>query len=71
MHFECADCKVEFTKKDVQVDHIKPVVDPRFGFSGFDEYISRLYCVANNLQVLCRPCHLAKTKRETKRRAKK
>ena len=54
--------------KDVQVDHVAPVVDPKRGFKGWDEYISRLYCESDNLQVLCIPCHKKKTEKERKKR---
>jgi hypothetical protein len=31
-HYKCNGCKKEFTSKDVEVDHIKPVIDPKKGF---------------------------------------
>ncbi len=31
MHYLCVACKEEHTAKDVQVDHILPVVDPATG----------------------------------------
>ena len=63
-HYKCAGCKKEFTQKDVQVDHIKPVIDPKKGFISWDTYIERMFCEAKNLQVLCKDCHLVKTKKE-------
>ena len=63
-HFECSSCKESFPAKEVQVDHIEPVVDPKVGFVDWDTFISRLFCEAENLQVLCKPCHLSKTKLE-------
>lgn len=68
-HYKCAKCKQEFTAKDVQVDHIKPVVPPS-GFTTWDDFISRLFCSATNLQVLCKECHKIKTKKETVARTK-
>ena len=62
-HYQCALCKEEFTQKDVQVDHKKPVV-PKTGFTTWDTYIKRLFCDVKNLQVLCKPCHKIKTKEE-------
>jgi len=32
MHYECAGCKGHFPAKEVQVDHILPVVCPKKGF---------------------------------------
>ena len=43
------------------VDHINPVVDPVDGHQGWDIYINRLFCETDNLQVLCKKCHDAKT----------
>ena len=63
-HFLCALCEKEFTNKDVQVDHISPVVDPKKGFKDWNTFIKRLFCDADNLQVVCRPCHKKKTKEE-------
>src|SRR5512139_4098738 len=50
-HYRCADCKKDFPQKNVQVDHIKPVVDPKVGFVSWDVFIERLFCEAKNLQV--------------------
>lgn len=63
-HYRCASCKQEFTSKDVEVDHIKPVIDPKKGFESWDRYIERLFCDEKNFQTLCKPCHLQKTKKE-------
>lgn len=62
-HFLCAKCKKEFTSKDVQVDHIKPI-----GFDKtWDQFIDKLFCEKENLQVLCVPCHKKKSKEEQKK----
>lgn len=63
-HYRCNNCQDEFTSKDVQVDHILPVVDPKTGFTTWDDYIKRLYCTKDNLQVLCTACHKEKSKLE-------
>jgi 5-methylcytosine-specific restriction endonuclease McrA len=64
----CAECKAAFPQKEVQVDHKIPVVDPITGFTTFDEYIKRMFCGPENLQILCRPCHKEKTNSENKER---
>lgn len=69
-HYLCAECKVDFPQKDVQVDHTKPVVCPKRGFISWDVFIERLFCEARNLSVLCKPCHLVKTKDERAARIK-
>ena len=48
----------------MHIDHIDPVVDPERGFVDWDIYIARLFCSAENLQLLCEPCHKTKTDRE-------
>lgn len=67
-HYLCNACKQEFTSKDVEVDHISPVVDPATGFVDWDTFIGRLYCPKENLQVICKPCHKIKTKEERKKK---
>lgn len=63
-HYRCALCQGEYTNAMVEVDHIKPIVDPKKGFTTWDTFIKRLFCEADNLQVLCKPCHKDKTKQE-------
>ena len=67
-HYKCASCSGFFVAKEVQVDHIEPVVDPDDGFVNFIVFIDRLFCEAENLQVLCKPCHKDKTNEERKQR---
>jgi 5-methylcytosine-specific restriction endonuclease McrA len=64
MHYKCAACKKDYVSKDVQVDHVNPVVDPATGFVSWDVYIDRLFCEGENLQVLCSTCHKKKTAEE-------
>lgn len=66
-HYLCNSCKKEFPAKDVEVDHISPVVHTVDGFLDWNEFIKRLYCDKDNLQVLCKPCHKKKTKEERKK----
>ena len=69
-HYKCASCDSFFVARDVQVDHIEPVVSPQEGFQDWWTYMNRLYCEAENLQVLCKPCHKQKTAEERKERVK-
>lgn len=69
--YTCASCGLDFPTKEVQVDHIEPVVDPEVGFVSWDEFISRLFVEEEKLQVLCTTCHDKKTKKERKIRASK
>lgn len=69
-HYRCNTCKGIFPTKDVNVDHIKPVVNPEEGFTTWDEFIKNLFCEKENLQVLCSSCHTIKTKAENVNRKK-
>jgi len=69
-HYTCAKCKEDFATSFVQVDHIKPIVDPKIGFTTWDDFIDNLMCPIENLQVLCKTCHSIKTKKENEERKK-
>lgn len=55
----CAKCGLAFSMKDVQVDHINPVIplNKTIQTMTWDRIIDNLFCSIDNLQVLCRPCH--------------
>jgi hypothetical protein len=59
--YKCATCEDLFGPKEVALDHIQPVVDPKAGFTTWDDYIARLFCAAEGFQVICNSCHDAKT----------
>lgn len=57
---ECCHCHKLFKQDEIEVDHIIEVGP----FNGnWDDYIKRLYCNIENLQILCVACHLKKTKK--------
>lgn len=59
--YQCATCEGKFGPKEIQLDHITPVVDEEIGWVDWNTYIDRLFCSEENFQVLCKPCHAAKT----------
>lgn len=84
-YVECAACKELLSassprgqRKPYTVDHISPIVRPGKGHSptipkqagqmSWDEYIDRM--MFGELQILCHPCHKAKTKEENNARKK-
>jgi 5-methylcytosine-specific restriction endonuclease McrA len=75
--YECASCNNLFSKKETQVDHIDPVVDPKVGYVDLETWVKRLLCDDSNLQVICTECHSKKTSSEnaerqiTKKKGKK
>lgn len=68
----CSECCQPFSRKEVQVDHIDPVVPTIMQQKdmNWNYFMSRLFCNEDNLQVLCRGCHTRKTNRERKERKK-
>ena len=66
-HYKCAHCGGDFPVKDVAIDHIEPIV-PLTGFTSWDDVISRALCEKSGFQVLCKPCHLKKSKEENEQR---
>lgn len=67
----CSFCGIIGGRKEFQLDHIKPVVDPEIGFEGFDSYIERHLCIEDGFQRLCKPCHKDKSQGENALREKK
>ncbi len=64
VQYRCGVCQVYVGSTHVSVDHIEPVVSVSDGFIDFNTFIQRLFCDANNLQVICDECHNVKTQKE-------
>ena len=65
--YPCAECQEKFRLSKVDLDHIDPVVptNKRQKDMTLFEYIERKFlCPINNFQILCKPCHNAKTTQE-------
>lgn len=76
VRFLCADCKQQFSRKKIFVDHIMPIVDPLDGNilpSGkrdWNKQIDRMGVSSKGLQLLCKVCHNRKSKEENSIRRK-
>jgi NUMOD3 motif len=68
--YKCAKCLQIAKMEGHHIDHIDPVVDPKVGFVDWDVFINRLFCPAENLQLLCEFCHKLKTTEERAERKK-
>lgn len=66
--YTCNICKKVYPKKDTQMDHKIPVVDPAKGFTTFDDFINRLFVPESGWQVVCKTCHKDKTDKENSKR---
>ena len=67
--YHCRNCKESFSSNYVQVDHLLPVVPltVRKHDLHIVQFIGRLFC-KEALQVLCKDCHKAKSRRENRQR---
>jgi len=65
--YPCAECEEWFQDKEVQVDHIVGAGSLN-EYSDLPRFVERLFCEPDNLQILCKPCHLIKTKKEKEQR---
>ncbi len=68
--YVCDSCNKYFKSSEVAVDHIEPVVEIGKATTDYslDEYLNRLDCDIENLQVLCKTCHDYKTFQEKEQR---
>lgn len=65
--YQCASCLNLFVSKEVEVNHKTPVV-PLTGFDSWDGVVQRIFCEAEQLEVLCKPCHKSVTREENTQR---
>jgi 5-methylcytosine-specific restriction endonuclease McrA len=83
VRYKCAECGKLFMSKDIAIDHIEPVIPLDETFQTWDDFVERLFCDKNNLQVLCsyrlkdidkhggeKSCHHKKTQLERQQRKK-
>lgn len=61
--YVCESCGEHTRKKNIDVDHIVPVV-PVSGHDSIEGYIVRLFCQPEGLRILCKSCHKGKSTAE-------
>lgn len=66
--YECALCRELFNSKEIDVDHINPVIDIMTGFVDWNTYVDRLFVEVDKLACLCKTCHASKTSSEVQMR---
>lgn len=65
---KCIACNELFPQKDMQADHIEPVV-PIEGFTDWNTFIKRLFVEVEGFQAVCKKCHKEITDKEKAQRA--
>ena len=70
--YRCAACGIAFPAAQVQVDHIDPIIPIGTAAKdmSWDTIIDRIFCSADNLQVLCKSDHKQKSAAEMRERRK-
>lgn len=68
--YKCSSCSGVYGDKEINVDHIKPVIPVKEGFKTWDEFVNNLFCNTDNLAILCIPCHDLKSMVEREQRKK-
>lgn len=68
--YACNSCKAAFGPKQINRDHIVPVISVETGFTNWTDYINRLFVKSDGIQILCELCHENKTSTENTLRAK-
>jgi molybdenum cofactor biosynthesis enzyme MoaA len=67
--YTCESCKEAFGPKEINKDHIEPVI-PVTGKKSWDETIERMLVKSTGYQILCLNCHEIKTQLENQLRVK-
>lgn len=67
--YTCESCKNAFGPKQINRDHIEPVI-PVTGWTSWQDYINRLFVKSQQIQILCIACHENKTSIENIMRVK-
>lgn len=62
--YRCNSCKRIFGRKEIQMDHVEPVIDVHRGFTTLDDYAARLIPNVDGWQCLCKTCHKFKSAQE-------
>ena len=67
--YNCKKCNGWFPEKQINVDHVRPAGSLNTA-TDLPQFVERLFCEQDNLQVLCTTCHDAKTLNEKQSKKK-
>ena len=62
--YKCAHCSKLFGPKEIEMDHVDPVVRIGSEDQSLDEFALRLFIPSTGYAALCSPCHNTKTQNE-------
>lgn len=68
VQYNCQVCNSWVPSTCIDVDHIKPVLDPDVGFIDWNTFVKAVFCGKENLQRICEECHTKKSNAETHQR---
>lgn len=63
--YQCVLCRKWHIATNVEVDHINPAGKLNT-YADLPKFTERLFCSVEELQVVCKPCHKAKTAADRK-----
>lgn len=61
--YQCSNCKDFFIQKEVEVNHIIPAGSLN-NYEDLPGFVERLFCKKEDLEVMCKKCHLKVTKNQ-------
>lgn len=59
--YKCALCESIVGAKEFTVDHKTHVVPIETGFDNWDGFVNRMFCEADEFQIICKSCDATKT----------
>lgn len=63
--YYCESCGIVTSRKEIALDHVKPVIDPAKGWEDLDVYADRMLTDDEyGFQCLCHSCHDDKSRQE-------
>lgn len=63
VRYKCSACAGLFRDKDVQVEHTVPCGSLK-SYDDLPRFVSNMFCEADGLTIMCKPCHQTKTNDE-------
>jgi|AntAceMinimDraft_18_1070375.scaffolds.fasta_scaffold302449_1 5-methylcytosine-specific restriction endonuclease McrA len=62
--YKCEICWKTFWTKEIVIDHILPIINPKIWFVDFNVWIEKCFIEVEWFQAICKECHIKKTNKE-------